>query len=344
MNIRIKRIILISVIIPIYKVEKYLNKCVESVVNQSYKNIEIILVDDGSPDNCPQMCDDWARKDSRIKVIHKENGGLTTVRKVGAQLATGDYIVFVDSDDWIDKDYLQQFINVIDKYHPDIVLSDYLKYYSDKSIYYCKQLYNGGFYSKEDIKRVIYPSLVYLNNGISFQPTSWAKIIKTELFRKEQIPISDKIRYGDDTVCIIPCVYNAKNLYILNKGNYYYRINPNSQCNAPKPFPQDYPFEVYKHLISRLKTDEYDFKPQILRRLISDLFAMSVSQFYASEPYRVIKKKVLNLLSNDIAVEAINNAKCPELKLKVKQFILKNKIVSLMCCICKYKLIKRIIK
>jgi len=94
---------LISVIVPIYNVEEYLNRCVESIVNQTYQNLEIILVDDGSPDNCPQMCDEWAGKDSRIKVIHKENGGLSDARNAGMKIATGDYISFIDSDDWIDR-------------------------------------------------------------------------------------------------------------------------------------------------------------------------------------------------------------------------------------------------
>lgn len=93
---------LISVIVPIYNVEKYLDRCVESIVNQTYMNLEIILVDDGSPDNCPKMCDEWAQKDTRIKVIHKENGGLSDARNAGLRIATGEYISFVDSDDWLE--------------------------------------------------------------------------------------------------------------------------------------------------------------------------------------------------------------------------------------------------
>ena len=94
---------LISVIVPVYKVDQYLNRCVESIVNQTYKNLEIILVDDGSPDDCPTICDTWAKKNSRIKVIHKTNGGLSDARNAGLETATGQYIAFVDSDDWIQK-------------------------------------------------------------------------------------------------------------------------------------------------------------------------------------------------------------------------------------------------
>ncbi|MBQ4243839.1 MAG: glycosyltransferase, partial [Clostridia bacterium] len=95
---------LISVIVPVYKTEKYLDRCVNSIVNQTYKNLEIILVDDGSPDRCPELCDRWAEKDNRIKVIHQENGGMSAARNAGLRIAKGDYIGFVDSDDWIDND------------------------------------------------------------------------------------------------------------------------------------------------------------------------------------------------------------------------------------------------
>ena len=103
----------ISIIVPVYKVEKYLDKCVRSIVEQTYKNLEIILVDDGSPDNCPAMCDEWARKDSRIAVIHKENGGVSSARNAGLAACTGDYVGFVDSDDWIDSGMCEEAMRII---------------------------------------------------------------------------------------------------------------------------------------------------------------------------------------------------------------------------------------
>lgn len=104
---------IISVIVPVYKVEEYLDKCIESIANQTYSNLEIILVDDGSPDNCPQMCDEWANIDSRIKVIHKKNGGLSDARNAGMKIATGEYISFIDSDDWIDTETFSLIIEKI---------------------------------------------------------------------------------------------------------------------------------------------------------------------------------------------------------------------------------------
>ena len=115
---------LVSIIIPVYKVEKYLNKCVESVVNQTYKNLEIILVDDGSPDNCPEMCDEWAKKDSRIKVIHRKNGGLSAARNSGIDIAKGEYFCFVDSDDYVDIDFVRFLYEALKLKSADIAICE----------------------------------------------------------------------------------------------------------------------------------------------------------------------------------------------------------------------------
>ena len=122
-----------SVIVPIYKVEKYLKKCIDSILEQSFKDFELILVDDGSPDNCPQICDEYAKNDSRIKVVHKKNGGLVSARNVGIQTAIGDYICYVDGDDWIHEDTLKNLYNeAIKDYSPDMVVFGIVKLYSNK--------------------------------------------------------------------------------------------------------------------------------------------------------------------------------------------------------------------
>lgn len=115
---------LISVIVPVYKVEKYLDQCIKSIVSQIYNNLEIILVDDGSPDNCPGICDQWAEKDDRIRVIHKNNGGLSDARNAGLEVATGDYIAFVDSDDWINEHYIEYLYEAIRQTDADLAACD----------------------------------------------------------------------------------------------------------------------------------------------------------------------------------------------------------------------------
>ena len=115
----------ISVVLPVYKVEKYLKRCIQSICVQTYRNLEIILVDDGSPDSCPEICDELAKCDSRIRVIHKENGGLSDARNVGTAYATGEYITFVDSDDDVTETYVEYLYGLIKKYDCKMALCTY---------------------------------------------------------------------------------------------------------------------------------------------------------------------------------------------------------------------------
>lgn len=146
---------MLSIIVPVYKVEKYLRQCLDSIVNQTYENLEIILIDDGSPDNCGKICDEYAQRDNRIKVIHKENGGLSSARNIGTQIAKGEYITYVDSDDWLDKNMYSELISALEKYNLDMVRCE--AYTSDginKEIILPKEEYkNKIFYDKEILYR-----------------------------------------------------------------------------------------------------------------------------------------------------------------------------------------------
>ena len=162
---------LVSIIVPVYNVEKYLNRCINSIVGQSYKNTEIILVDDESPDNCPKMCDEWKLKDNRIIVIHKKkNGGLGYARNSGMSIARGEYITFIDSDDWIDNKHIESLVNLIEKNKSDCVLGGHTivkangkqikspiklkkEIYNDEEIieYIVKPLVGSPFDSSDDI-------------------------------------------------------------------------------------------------------------------------------------------------------------------------------------------------
>ena len=167
---------LISVIVPVYKVEKYLDRCVESIVNQTYKNLEIILVDDGSPDNCGAMCDNWAEKDSRIKVIHKENGGLSDARNAGMNTATGDLMGFVDSDDYISPDMYQLLYENMLENNSDIsACGVQIVFEDDRPANLLTKDSNIVLNTGEAMKAIIEES--YLKQPV------WYKLYKTELIK-----------------------------------------------------------------------------------------------------------------------------------------------------------------
>ena len=162
---------MVSVIVPVYKVPEYLDRCVESIRNQTYTDLEIILVDDGSPDDCPQMCDAYAKKDERIVVIHQSNGGLSAARNAGLKNCKGEYIIYVDSDDYIKDDMIETLVAGIENYDADIAISTYYLSVGEKQE--ALRLSGKVFVGKtEDMIEIIY------SNGLW---QSWAKLIKRDI-------------------------------------------------------------------------------------------------------------------------------------------------------------------
>lgn len=173
---------LISVVVPIYKVENYLKKAINSIINQTYKNIEIILVDDGSPDNCGNICDEYSKKDNRIKVIHKKNGGLSDARNVGVEIAKGEYILFIDSDDWIENNMIEELYKNIKYNNCDISICEFIEEDSNgkiiKSKKYDKEII--VFNNKEALKDLI------IQKNITNH--AWNKLYKRSLFDDIKYP------------------------------------------------------------------------------------------------------------------------------------------------------------
>ena len=206
---------LISIVVPIYKVEKYINKCIESILNQTYKNLEIILVDDGSPDNCGKIADEYAKKDNRIKVIHKQNGGLSDARNAGIDIAKGKYIGFVDSDDYIEKDMYEYLINLINENNTDISICDFKYIYEDETVKRNKEqkVQNITLNKKEALIELL---------GNKIGNYAWNKLYKAELFKEVRYPVGRKMEdYG--TTYKLFDLSNRISLGSENKYNYLQR-------------------------------------------------------------------------------------------------------------------------
>lgn len=203
---------LISVIVPIYKVEQYLDRCVQSIVEQTYENLEVILVDDGSPDNCPAMCDAWAAKDSRVKVIHKENGGLSDARNAGLAVATGAYIAFVDSDDWIAPDFLEVLYEALKEKNADIAECG-VSYVSEAG----EVLRQRGTAQLPEMDRIEALRRLVLEDGI--YQTVWNK-----LYRREVIDgiLFEKGKHHEDDFWTYQVFDRADRLATVNRPLYNY--------------------------------------------------------------------------------------------------------------------------
>lgn len=217
---------LISIIVPVYNVEQYLNDCIYSLVNQSYKNLEIILVDDGSPDNCPIMCDNWAKKDRRIKVIHKKNGGLSSARNAGLDVANGTYFAFVDSDDWISSSMYEDMLKIFKKYDVDVVAGK-INCYFEKTGIIKPFMENSNYYKIEQNIIINKDKYQQLTLSRVLESAAWNKLYRASLFN--DIRFKDN-RYYEDYLYIYNITKRMRSIYYIAKPYYYYRIRDNSIC------------------------------------------------------------------------------------------------------------------
>lgn len=209
---------LITVIVPVYNVEKYFKQCLNSIINQTYKNLEIILVDDGSPDNCVKICDEYAKKDNRIKVIHKENGGLSSARNAGLDIATGEYISFIDSDDYVAENFIEILYKLCVENNCDISECDFLKFEND--VVTQKKTAKIQCYTSNEIQHKIY-SEEYVKTIVV-----WNKLYKRYLYENMRFPLG---KINEDEFITYKVLYNCKsNIAVTNEQLYYYRYNAQS--------------------------------------------------------------------------------------------------------------------
>lgn len=203
----------ISVIVPVYNVEKYIDKCMDSITNQTYKNLEIILVDDGSTDSSGKICDEYAKKDNRIKVIHKENGGLSSARNAGIDIASGKYIGFIDSDDYIELDMYETLYNIITEKNADISACGVIDVYNNNT----KVVKNDSRIVELNTEQALKTFLEAKGTGHSVFAVN--KLYKKEVFENIRYPIG---RIAEDAFVIVEILLQCKKVVITTAKKYYY--------------------------------------------------------------------------------------------------------------------------
>lgn len=220
---------LISIIIPVYKVEPYLRRCVDSVINQTYTNLEIILVDDGSPDDCPQICDEYAARDKRIIVIHKKNGGLSDARNAGLDICKGEYISFVDSDDWIRKDYAETLVDIARKEQADIIVGKFKKIFDEKNYIESEQI--KYHYSIEVLNNRQSIEKLFGNDCIFFG-IACGKLYSETLLKTIRFPT--EVLHEDDYT-LYKILYSSKKTIFIDCPLYFYFQRKTSIMGSAKP-------------------------------------------------------------------------------------------------------------
>lgn len=248
----------ISIIIPVYNVEKHLEKCINSVLSQTFSDFEIILINDGSTDRSGFICDEFAIKDLRIKVIHKENGGPASAVNMGIKASSGDYITFIDSDDWVEEDYLKKLYEAIKTTDSDIAVCDYNRvlYENNLNCHSCQL--KERYYKRGKIVSDILPYLILdknKNKSNLILKCRWAKMYKRELIIKNISFFFEDIKWGEDFLLNLACIPDCNGLvYLRGEYLYNYNYNENSLMNSyNKDFLKEYfiRFEHISHILNK---------------------------------------------------------------------------------------------
>lgn len=217
---------LISVVVPIYNIEEYISECIESIIRQTYQNIQIILVDDGSKDCSGTICDQYAASDKRIEVIHQSNKGLVAARKSGLERAQGDYIGFVDGDDYIEADMYENLLREIRKSDTDFVHTGFMQNGDTKIPFKKRILYLSKAEEKE---KIIKTAIFGKDNYIA--PSIWSKLFKTHIIKECYVQVPDNAQYGEDLICLCICIEKCNKVMLLDEAYYHYRYRRDSITN-----------------------------------------------------------------------------------------------------------------
>lgn len=230
---------LVSVIVPIYGIERYIGLCIESILNQTYDNLEILLVDDGSPDRCGEICDLYARKDSRIRVIHKPNGGLVSARKAGLLASRGEYVGYVDGDDWIGPGFYEALTTLAVVSDADMVAAGQSRDLFNKSEHFRNNIL-PGLYEGE---RLEWLRKEMLSHGSFYRPGIttyvWNKLFRREILLEPQLNVDERITIGEDGAVTYPALMRCRRVYVSDNCAYHYRQREDSMLKKSSAFSEE---------------------------------------------------------------------------------------------------------
>lgn len=291
----------ISIIVPVYNAEKYLPICLDSIVSQTYKNLQIILVDDGSTDKSSKICDTYAEADSRILTIHQENHGAVYARNIGIENAEGEYIAFADADDWLESNMIERLYKSLMINDADVSMCGRREDTGSTSISVNHE-FLVGYYDKNKMIEEIYPNMIV--NTSFFQwgifPGLWDKLFKKELLKRMHADVDIRITMGDDALCIYPYLLKANSIYILDECLYHYRQTPTSMVHQQGDSAKERErFQLLYHEGNRLfkkYADIYDLREQWKEYVLflmlprADILYENMEQLPYLYPYPHVKK------------------------------------------------------
>lgn len=258
---------MISIIVPVYNSKRYLPRCIESICGQTYRELEILLVDDGSTDGSGEICEAYARKDPRILVVHQENGGAVRARREGLSLASGEYIAFADSDDWLEPQMLEMLHESLCGQGAEIAMCGRYEE-TGRATRAVSQGIAAGRYDKEALIRQVYPRMIVNRRFFEWGlfPGLWDKLFRRESIEKYLMAVDERITMGDDAACVYPALLEAESIYIRKECLYHYRQSPSSMVKRAEEAGRERErFGIlYRAVLGQLEQarDIYDLREQ----------------------------------------------------------------------------------
>ncbi len=319
---------LVSVVVPVYKTERYIKQCVDSIIGQTYKRLQIILVDDGSPDACPQICDEYASSDSRVVVIHKQNGGAMYARKAGLDYANGAYILFVDGDDWLEADAVEVLLARAESDGADCVMFGYVREYEGKSI--PNPLFEDDFsYDEAESERLIHRRLVGPLGDELIHPervdnlvSVCMKLYRTETARRGRIVSERAVGTSEDTVFNLYALEGCRISYVDRCFYHYRKSNAQSITTAHKPEladKWDRLYEIFCDYIEKSGQKE-EYEKAFLNRVVCCLIGLGLNEVGSRESIFKIGKKLKSILKKPLYERALGEFDMSSCPLKWKVF------------------------
>ncbi len=298
----------VSIIVPVYKVpEQYLRRCIESTIAQILQNIEILLVDDGSPDRCGEICDEYEKKDSRIKTLHKQNGGLSSARNYGCKAAHGKWIMFVDGDDWIEPDMCQTMYNAGEEKQVQLVMCGIMKDYGKSATEYKFYLEDGKVYKDQECKWLQQQLLIY-NGNIA---VACSKLIDRKLLMENQIFHDEMLRQGAEGLEFnLRLFEKLESATFINKPFYHYIYNESSISASHNEANHEFVIRCFEKIKTFMDTSDNKemLKPWFDNRLLYVIVTTAISGYFNptnTEPYIDKKRKYAAYLEKPIVKEAL---------------------------------------
>lgn len=334
-----------SIVLPIYNVERYLDRCINSILNQEYANFEIILIDDGSPDNCPKMCDEWVEKDKRIKVVHKKNGGLGFARNTGIENAKGDYILFLDSDDYIEHNLLNNLNIEINKNQSDIIFFGYKRISSsgEELLNFSLKPESKVYIENNVIKNKLFNDFLISNSSKLFI-SAWNCCINLKFLKKSKVLFNSEREYISEDLDFHIRLFNFVNKLSFIEGTYYcYCQNDDSLTSTYKADRYERLKKFYIYMLEQKDKLKYDdqLNNGLMYSFISCVFGCIKMEVLHIEntSYSEGRKRIKYICNDEFFNKAYSmlDKKNMSFSWKVMRFLMKIKMYDLIIFFSKYK-------